>query len=172
MRNRMTLGLVMLTAATVIVNICVGGRAWSLYAVIGAYIHYQTFLSFLQVEASIIKKFLSVTVSTCLLLAMIQVISYPGMSAIQSVIPIILYAALIVSGVVYFSDFRSQKSHIIPILFIISLSLGLMVASFTIFRVIKWPTIVLASISLAIILVSLIFFRKPIYSEIKKKIHY
>jgi len=171
LRVRLTWALVLLTAASVIVNICVGGRAWSIYVVLGAYINYRTFLHRTLVEAGNIRKFLSVIVSVCLLLIMIEVISGHDIDAVQFLIPILLYAALIVAAVVYFVGFRSQKGHLIPLIIVIGLSLVCMTFSILMYRTMRWSTVLMVSVAAGIILLGGLFFRKSILNELKKKIH-
>lgn len=165
------LSLVVLTAATVIVNISIGGRAWSLYAVAGAIVHYQAFYARKQVESSLIRKFVSIVISVCVLMVVVQVLSPAEVASVQMIIPIILWGALIIVALLYFTDFQSQKSHLTPILLTICISFVCIGTGLWIFNVIKWPSIVLMSISTVIVLLSLIFFRKPIKAEMRKKLH-
>lgn len=163
--------LVTLTCATVIVNISVGGKPWSLYAVVGAVINYQTFFSRKLVESSMIRKFISVIISVCILMGIIQILSPSEVAAVQMIIPIILWGALIISAFLYFIDFQSQKSHLLPILLTICVSFVCMGTGLWLFNVIRWPSIVLMSISTSIVLFSVLFYRKPIKAEIRKKFH-
>lgn len=162
--------LIISTIISVVVNIIVGGIPWSLYVITGIYLFYKIFLSRKLIEANLIQKFLTVAITVCLLLIAIRLIS-TDMLNVQIVIPNILYGALIVSGGLYFFDFQSQKSHILPIIFTIGVAILCIAILFVIFGVIRWPMIVLGGVSLFIIVFSLLFYRKSIIAEIKKKIH-
>ena len=165
------MALVVLTIAAVIVNIVIGGRTWSLYAVVGAIINYQTFFSRKQVESSLIRKFIAIVLSVCILLIIIQFLSRSEVAAIQIIVPILLWGTLILSTFLYFLDFQAQKSHILPILFTICLSFVCIGTGFWLFNTIRWPSIVLMSISTFIVLFAILFYRKPVRAELRKKLH-
>jgi hypothetical protein len=165
------MALIVLTVATVIVNIAVGGRTWSLYVVVGSIINYQTFFSRKQVESSLIRKFIVIVLSVCILLIIIQFLSRSEVNAIQIIVPILLWGTLILSAFLYFFDFPAQKSHILPILFTICLSLICIGTGLWLFNTIRWPSIVLMSISTFIVLFAMLFYRKPVWAELRKKLH-
>ncbi|NDV45838.1 hypothetical protein D0T49_02075 [Paludibacter sp. 221] len=162
--------MIILTIISVVVNIAVGGIPWSLYVITGIYLFYKIFLSRNLVEANLIQRFLSVVITVCLLMIIIRLISTEALN-VQIVIPNILFGALVVSGGFYFYDFQSQKSHILPIIFTIGVAIFSIAILFFLFGIIRWPMIVLGGVSLFIIVFSLLFYRKSIIAEIKKKIH-
>lgn len=163
--------LIVLTTTAVIVNIAVGGRTWSLYAVAGALIHYQTFYARKLVESSLIRKFISIVLSVCVLLVIIQILAHSDVAAVQFIIPILLWGTLILAAFLYFLYFPSQKSHVLPILFTICLSLVCIGTGIWIFDTIKWPSVVLLSISTFIVLFTVLFYREPVKAELRKKLH-
>lgn len=74
---------------SVIVNLCVGGKAWSVIVLIGLYMLWTLLLSPAVVECNRISLWIRLIASSCVLLACIDVFLAPGL--ITHVVPVGLF---------------------------------------------------------------------------------
>ncbi len=170
-REILVLCLWLCTLMAVIVNVFTGGTAWSVYVVLGAYAAQVLFLSLETAEISLIRRITSGSVADSILLWGIEYVTKSGAWATEIVIPLVLFAGLVSSVVLYFSAFRRYRAQILPMLGLGFFSL--LAATLGIFGILpmRWPLIVLASFSAAAILAVFITFRKTVWAECKKKLH-
>lgn len=154
---------------TGIVNLATGGKPWSLVVIGGEYLFYRIILRQPLVENSKIGKLTDAILSTCLYLILIDIIYGDGWSV--SVVPILTFSLLIIQGVVFFSFYRRQRKNFMPIYWVSIGGLVAIISALIGFPKINWPIIVLGSIAFAILIISVIALRKPIWTELKKKFH-
>ena len=97
-------GLVLLSAAVIcpIVNIAVGGKAWSLIVLLGLYMVWTLVLSPDLVEYNRISQFIKLLLCSCLILILIELFLAPGWAGV--VVPIVGFGGLIVCAALFFSD--------------------------------------------------------------------
>jgi uncharacterized membrane protein len=86
------------------------------------------------------------------------------------VIPIICFAALIVTTVILLIDYKSQLKNTMPMMWLVIFSLVLTVVSFTGVIDTSWPVIVLGSIAFSVLLL-FVFFHNDFVRELKKRFH-
>ena len=159
------------TGVTVLINLIVGGAPWSVYAVLGAFLVQVLALSWETAEVSLIRRIMAGSVAICALLAWIEYATKSGAWAQEIVIPLVLFAALCTSAVLYFSAFRRYKAQFLPMLGIAVFSLvaaGLGMAGILPMR---WPLIVLSAFALSVVVAIMVAFPKTLWAELKKKLH-
>ena len=93
--------------ASIIVNICVGGKAWSAIVVAGEIALWKLVFALDLVEYNRISQFIKATIYSCIILALIHFLIVPFWAL--GIISILVYAALIVSGILFLTDIKRQK---------------------------------------------------------------
>ena len=95
--------------ASIIVNICVGGKAWSAIVVAGEIALWKLVFALDLVEYNRISQFIKATIYSCIILALIHFLIVPFWAL--GIISILVYAALIVSGILFLTDIKRQKQN-------------------------------------------------------------
>lgn len=97
-----------------VVNLCLGGSAWSLVALWGLWMLWGDLVAPTMVEYNRVSQFTKVLAQCCGLLLLIDLILAPG--RIRNQLPIVCFAGLAVAAVLFFTDFSRQKQNIIPLM--------------------------------------------------------
>lgn len=155
-------------AACVIVNISVKGKAWSAVVVWSLLTVWDMIFSPDSVEFNFISQIVKAVFHVCVLLALIDVCLAPGWS--MFVIPIILFAALIMTTLVLLIDYKSQLRNTMPMMWLVVFSLILTVFSIIGITELNWPVIVLGSIARSVMIL-FVFFHNDFIRELKKRFH-
>lgn len=143
-----------LTTAVVcpVINLILGGRAWSIIVLMVLYMVHTLILSPDLVEYNRISQFIKFIICLCFLLMAIDIFLYSGWAFFT--VSVICCCGLIVSGTLFFTDFNRQKRNMFPMLlfvvfsiiraiFGIVLSSGEMQASFILMEVLSIVLLVL-----------------------------
>lgn len=155
----------------VVVNLCVGGPLWCLVALMGIYIIWHMVLHTDLVEYNRISQFIKGTIYSCIMMFLIDTFLNTGGWALD-VISIVSFASLIISGILFFTDFNKQKQNMLPILYLIIIALiWSTVGLFTAWELQSWPLIVLGSIALLLLVIIIITLRGDFIREIKCRFH-
>ncbi|MBP3359637.1 MAG: hypothetical protein J6N52_02185 [Clostridia bacterium] len=104
-----------------IINIAVGGKAWSIIVLMSLYMIHTLILSPDLVEYNRISQFIKFIICLCILLVLIDVFLHPGWVAFAT--SVICCCGLIVSGTLFFTDFRRQKKNMFPMLLFVAFSI-------------------------------------------------
>lgn len=150
-----------------IVNICVGGKPWTIYVFCSEAIFYLIFLNKPLIENTFIKRFSIIILSICILLYVIDRIEKIDFS--YFVITIICFSLLIVQIITLFSSYKNQKRNIMPIFYTSIGSIVIIILALIGVIKLNWPIIVLGSIGLCILLLFFTLFRNVIIYELKKQ---
>ncbi|MEG1523669.1 MAG: DUF6320 domain-containing protein [Clostridia bacterium] len=154
---------------SVIANLVLGGKPWCLYVLLSEYIFYTRFLTWDLVETSIIKRCFSILFPVCFLLLLIEILEPNVPWSSQMLIPFLYLIALILSSITYFSLFNYQKTNIMPLLHIVSGSMISLIIGMVFIGKLSVALISFSFFSLLFILVSIIWYRKAILAELRKK---
>lgn len=154
-----------------VVNLSVGGSAWSLYVLISEYIFFTAFLTKEQVEATLPQKLMTLTFSICVLLMLVEWLSAGTSHTMKIAVPMTYFGALFVNSVIYFTNFKKQHKNVLPLLQMIFAAIVAVVIGIFDTYGMNWARIVLLSYSVALIGVSLLWFRKPVICELWKKFY-
>ena len=135
-----------------VVNLCLGGSAWSLVALWGLWMLWGDLVAPTMVEYNRVSQFTKVLAQCCGLLLLIDLILAPG--RIRNLLPIVCFAGLTVAAVLFFTDFSRQKQNIIPLMLLclvafLSAGVCLLVPGVES----QWGLIVLAALSFGLFVV-------------------
>ncbi len=152
-----------------IINLCVGGNAWSLMVCGGLAVAWIGLLYRPLVENTLIKKVSDIGIAVCLYLFLLDGLLGGGWA--DMVVPIIFFSDLVVAGVCYLAFFRKMKRNFLPLFEMELAGLIAILCGLVGLREVNWPLIVVGSVSLGLLLLSLILFFKPFSLEFRKKFH-
>ena len=163
---RWVLALAMITCP--IVNLAVHGKAWCLVAVWVMLGVWDILAKPDVIEYSLLRQTVKITIYVSILLVLIDQLLAPGWASF--VVPLVLTAALVVSVIFFVSDLHTQKQNMMPMIWLILISLVLSGVNLAGWER-RWPMIMLGSLSLLLTIVGLVVFHKEILLEIKKRFH-
>ena len=122
-----------------------------------------------QVEATPIKKLCDTALAVCLYLFLLDSVVGGGWSGF--VVPIVFFGELIVTGGYFLLFFHKRKRDFLPLFELILIGLVGTLLSLAGLKRLDWPMIVVGGVSLGLLLLSFLLFRKPLWLEIRKKFH-
>ena len=161
---------ILLAIASVIVNLSVGGVYWFPVALMGLYIVWDLFLNIDLIEYNRISQFIKATIYSCILMFLIDTFLVGGWAL--DVISIVSFASVIVSGVLFFTDFNRQKQNMMPIFYLIIIAIiWSFVGLFSALEMQSWPLIVLGSVTVLFLAVIIVTLRGDFIREIKCRFH-
>lgn len=153
-----------------IVNIAVGGKAWSLVVLWSIYMLWTLVISPDLVEYNRISQFVKLITLTSILLTIIDLCLAPGW-AIQ-VVSILNFSALFVAGVLFFTDLERQKQNMMPLLFIIFYSIVTAVIGLSLYHEEdNWALAVMGGVALLLLISMMIVLKVTFINEFKKRFH-
>jgi O-antigen ligase len=153
-----------------IVNLIVGGKPWSLIVLMSLYMLWTLVLSPDLVEYNRISQFIKLLVDAVILLVLIDVFLSPGWAI--TVVPIVSFGGLIVSGVLFFTDLRRQRQNMLPLLLLIFFSiLGSGIALSVWHERNRWSLYVLGGIAVALLLVCILLLGRDFLRELHRRFH-
>ena len=164
-------GLLFLAAAVAcpIVNLAVGGPAWSVIVLWSMYMIWTILLKMPLVERNLISQGVRLLVMTGILLVLIDWLIVPGWAAF--VIPNVVYTALIVLAILFFVNVSKQRHNVMPLLVVVALTVVGSVIALFVFSETRWPMIVLAAVAASLLIVSIFILRTRLISEFRKRFH-
>lgn len=153
-----------------IVNVCVGGKAWSVIALVGLYFLWTMLFSTDLIEYNRISQAIKFITLACVILTLIDVILAPGWAVI--VVPIVCFGGLIISAVLFYTDFEKQKHNLLPMLLLATASLIASIVCLSAFEQMRnWETIAMGCVSLALLVVLIITLGSEFFRELKRRFH-
>lgn len=153
-----------------IVNLLVGGKAWSIIVLMGLYMLWTTLLSPDLVEYNRISQFIKVVTDSCVLLALIDVVLAHGW--VIDVIPFVAYGGLFVSGVLFFTDLERQKQNIRPMLQLSFLCIIASLIGVSLWREeSRWSFAVMGAAALLLLIICAIVLGGDFIRALKRRFH-
>ena len=150
-----------------IINLIIGGKAWSLVVLMSIYMAWDLVISRDLVEYNRISQFVKLITLTSLLLITIDVFLAPGW-ALEAV-PILIFSGLIVTSVLFFTDIERQKQNIFPFLFLILLSIFSSIIGLSFYHEKdSWGLAVMGAVALFLLITLTITLKENIINELKK----
>lgn len=157
----------------VFLNLVSGGQAWSIIVICAEWLFWTNILSRPLIENNVHGRISQLVWSACILLVLIDLFfsteSFLGWAPF--VILIIYFSLMILLSIIFFSSFSKQKRNLMPLFWLIAGSLIINIFSFSGLIAIKWPTIALGSMSIVFLAVGIVWLRKPLIYELKKRFH-
>ncbi len=153
-----------------IVNLFTGGKAWSLIVLMSLYFAWTLLVSPDLVEYNRISQTVKLTVNSSILLALIDIFLSPGWAI--EVVPIVCFAGLIVSGVLFFTNLERQKQNMLPMLLMIFVTqLGAIIGLSIYHEAKRWALIVMGVLSFALLAACIIALGRDFLRELQKRFH-
>lgn len=152
-----------------IINLCVGGKAWSIVVLWGLLSLWSVCLNRPLVEFNRISKTANVLLYAAVLMVLIEIFLVSGWA--EFVMPIVCFGMLTVMGVLFFSDMRRQSQNIMPMLWAAAGSLAAFVCAAIVMPRLTWPVIVMGAVAAALFIASGIALKGGLWLELKKRFH-
>lgn len=157
-------------AASLIVNLAVAGPLWGVIAVLVLYIVWTMILSPDLVEYNRVSQSIKSVAWVSILLALIDILIVHSFALF--VIPIVCFSGLVVSVVLFFTDIRTQKHNMLPlILFEVVSMIGSTIVLCLWKSPYNWPYIVLLSLSVGCFLAMVIVLGRDFKIELQRRFH-
>jgi hypothetical protein len=153
-----------------IINILVGGKAWSIIVLWSCYLVWSCFISPDLVEYNRISQFVKLISEVCILLVLIELLLAHGWAI--KVLPIVFFSSLIFTGILFFSDLERQKQNMLPMLLFTFVSLICSIIGLAVWHSKDdWAFIVMAAVSFFLLVLCGFVLRSEFFREIHKRFH-
>lgn len=153
-----------------VLNIFLGGPAWSVIVVWSLWIIWSFTFSPDLVEINRISQFIKLIFDASILLFMIDILLSPGWAL--DVVPIVCFGGLIVAGVLFFTNLDAQKQNMMPILSLIACSFVFSVIELIFWsKENRWTPVVMGALALALLIAIFLKLGGGLIREIKKRFH-
>lgn len=165
LRNIVRIVFLIAGFACLLVNVLVKGKAWSLIVVWSLFSIWKLVFSLKLVEFSIYAHAIKVTFYLTVLLLLIDQFLAPGWA--QTVIPIILFAYLLVMFILYFAVYQRKDRHLLPVTMLGLFNLITIPYSIHSWPIENWIAFAFSLGSLVLFLIMLVINWKEIFYELK-----
>ena len=155
-------------AAAVIVNLAVGGKAWSAVAAWGLWMAWSLGLAPDMVEYNRISQFAKGTVEVSILLILIDRLLAPGWAI--TVVPIVCFSGLIVSAILFLTNYSRQRQNSMPMMLLTVMTLisaGVLMAV----EGPRWENIAMGGVSVAVLAMLFCYLTGDAVRNLKKHFH-
>ena len=153
-----------------IINLIIGGKAWSAVVVISLIMAWKLVLCPDLVEYNRISQFIKLIACSCLLLGAIDLFLASGWAI--KVIPIVSFGGLVGSGVMFFTDIQKQKQNMLPMLLLIFFCLiASIIGISALGKNSGWELIVMGSVALTQLLAIIFTLGKEFLRELRRRFH-
>ncbi|NCC67471.1 MAG: hypothetical protein EOM14_04640 [Clostridia bacterium] len=152
-----------------IINLCVGGKAWSLVVVWSLWCVWRGILNRPLVEDNRISRSVDGLIYVAVMLVLIELFLSSGWAVF--VIPMVCFGMLLVIATFFFTDLPRQRQNIMPMLWVIAGTIVAVISALIIMPEINWPMLVMGFAALAMLIVSAVVMRWGLWLEIEKRFH-
>ena len=170
------LPFIILAIACPIVNLAVGGPAWSIIALFGLNIIWNMAVAIDMIEYNRTSQFIKGITYSILMLILIDLILTPNVPWGYLVIPIVTFSALVVAAVLFFTDFERQRHNLMPLLIIdiaciLASAIMIIIIYHNVIDMALWPYIVMGGVSLALLASLILSMKGGFIRELKRRFH-
>lgn len=152
-----------------IVNLSAGGRPWSIVVVWTLISVWSLFISRDMVEYNRISQPAKASVYACILMVLIELCLASGWAAFA--VPIVCFGTLVLLGILFFSNLQRQRQNLMPLLWLIFISLISLAVSGLLYKHFGWPMLVLTCTAAALLIALAATLRLDLLRELKKRFH-
>jgi len=156
-------------AICILINILTGGFPWCLIVTGSLLLAWISVFRPTLIEHTALTRLTVIIITVSMFLILIDILTGGGWATMA--VPIICFSLLILQGIIYFGGYKWQRRNFSPFYFTIVGSLMVLFNGIVGLSFINWPIIVLGSIAFGFAVLSLIFLRKQLVYELKKKFH-
>jgi hypothetical protein len=150
-----------------VVNICVGGKAWSVVVIASMFVAWSCFRPL--VENLVINRITKIILKVIVLLILINAFLISGWAFF--VVPIVCFSLLILLNIIYYAGYKWQKKNIMSLYFVIAGSIIAIICALCKAFTLNWPTIVLGSLGAGLLIINIACLRKTVFREFIKRFH-
>ncbi len=170
------LPFVLASIACPVINLAVGGVAWSLVALFGLYMIWNLAVAVDLIEYNRTSQFIKLISYSVIMLILIDYFITPDVSWGEFVIPIVAFSGLVVAAVLFFTDFERQRHNLMPLIVIdficLIAAIVLIIYIYTTApEKVLWPYIVMGGVSLAILISFILTLKGGFFAELKRRFH-
>ena len=153
-----------------IINLLTGGPLWFIIADFALFVIWTMVINTDLIEYNRISQFIKGTTYVLILLTLIDAILAPGWAI--TVVPIVCFGGLVISAILFYTDFERQTHNLMPLLLLTVAALIASVICLSAFEETRnWEIIVMGSVS-AILLITLgITLGSEFVRELKRRFH-
>ncbi len=149
-----------------VINLSIGGKPWVLLLALAEYIFYSAFLSKALIESSLLERFVSIMFSGSILLLLT---SLWGSGSAEVALPLTCFGMLCLSCVISLLEYKNHRKNLLPIIIVFATSVAVALIGLFMPWGMNWPSIVLLSTSVVLIILALLLFRETISIELRKR---
>ena len=153
-----------------ILNLILGGNAWSVVVVWALWMVWSLTLSPDLVEYNRISQTIKLTEYACTLLILIDLFLVPGLAV--DVVFIVCFSSLIVTALLFFSDLHKQKQNMLPMLLFTAVSMAASIIGLTLWKAkYLWPAMLAGLLALGLVIACYSILGRDFLLEFKKRFH-
>lgn len=150
-----------------VVNVSTGGKEWSIIVIWSMWLLWSQLVSPDMVEFNRISQTIKLIVNSCILLMLIDWLIVPGWA--EMVVPIVCFSALILVAILFFTDFKTQRQNMFPMLaFCVVCLIGAAVGLAGQYLSDSWPFAIMGAVALSLLVGCEIKIGKAFWGECKK----
>ena len=159
-----------------IVNLAVGGLAWSVIVLFGLNIIWNMVVAIDLIEYNRTSQSIKFITYSILMLILIDVFLTPTITWGSFVIPIVTFSGLILSAILFFTDFERQRHNLMPLLLIdiicfVASVIMICLIVYQKYESALWPYVTMGGVSSAILAVLLLTMKGGFFAELKRRFH-
>ncbi len=153
-----------------ILNLCTGGKAWSIIVLWSLWITWSFVFSPDLVEYNRISQIVKLVADVSALLIMIDRLLAPGWA--NEVVPLVCFSGLVVTGVLFFTDLDRQRQNMMPMLWMILISIISAIISFPLWMEESgWTVVLMGAVAVALLYACYSVLGRDLVRELKKRFH-
>ena len=157
-------------AASLIVNLLIGGPLWSVVVVFALIMAWTLLFAIDLVEYNMISQTIKTAVLVSILLALVDILLISGWA--KFVIPIVCFGGLALCAVLFFANLETHKHNMLPLIdFIVVSIIGSGSALYFWHEPGDWPLVVLFCMSALFLLAIIVILGQDFKREIKRRFH-
>ena len=153
-----------------VVNIAVGGVAWSVIALAGLAMVWSIAFSTDLVEYNRLSQSVKAIFYACIMLVLIDVLIAPGWALF--VVPLVCLGGLLLAAVLFFTDLKRQKQNMLPMFMLDVIAIIASVAGSYIWSdAERWPFIAMGGLGVVLLIAWAIVLGEDFKYELQKRFH-
>ena len=153
-----------------ILNLCTGGKAWSVIVLWSLWIAWSFVFSPDLVEYNRISQIVKLVADASALLIMIDLLLAPGWA--DEVVPLVCFSGIVVTGALFFTDLDRQKQNMMPMLWMILISIISVIISFSFWTEENgWALALMGAVAAALLLEFYSVLGRDLMREMNKRFH-
>jgi len=160
----------LITAYTCLIcNLYSGGKAWSIVVLWSLWFLWSFLFAPDMVEYNRISQASKLLAYACILLILINVLLAPGWASF--VVPVICFGGLLFIALLFFTDFEKQRQNMMPMIWLLTGSILMIVLSLAGWPEMSWPMIAMGATAFGILVLCFAVMGRNLPLEFRKRFH-